>query len=81
MLQQPEPDDYVVATGEMHSVKDFLAEAFGYLDLDWQDYVKTDPRYMRPTEVDALCGDASPGQACSGVETRNRLLLPGKGDG
>ncbi len=59
MLQQPEPDDYVVATGEMHSVKDFLAEAFGYLDLDWQDYVKTDPRYMRPTEVDALCGDAS----------------------
>lgn len=59
MLQQPEPDDYVVATGEMHSVKDFLAEAFGYLDLDWHDYVKTDPRYMRPTEVDALCGDAS----------------------
>lgn len=59
MLQQPEPDDYVVATGEMHSVKDFLAEAFGYLDLDWHDFVKTDPRYMRPTEVDALCGDSS----------------------
>lgn len=59
MLQQPEPDDYVVATGEMHSVKDFLEEAFDYLQLDWRKYVKTDPRYMRPTEVDALCGDAS----------------------
>lgn len=59
MLQQPEPDDYVVATGEMHSVKDFLEAAFGYLQLDWHDYVVTDPRYMRPTEVDALCGDPS----------------------
>jgi len=59
MLQQPEPDDYVVATGEMHSVRDFLDEAFGCLQLDWHDYVVTDPRYMRPTEVDALCGDYS----------------------
>ncbi len=59
MLQQPEPDDYVVATGEMHSVRDFLDEAFGCLQLDWHDYVVTDPRFMRPTEVDALCGDYS----------------------
>lgn len=59
MLQQPTPDDYVIATGEMYSVRDFLEEAFSYLQLDWHDFVITDPRYMRPTEVDALCGDAS----------------------
>lgn len=59
MLQQPQPDDYVVATGVMHSVRDFLEEAFCHLQLDWHDYVETDPRYLRPTEVDALCGDAS----------------------
>ncbi len=59
MLQQPVPDDYVIATGEMHSVRDFLEEAFSHLQLDWHDYVVTDPRYMRPTEVDALCGDAT----------------------
>lgn len=59
MLQQPEPDDYVIATGEMHSVRDFLEKAFSHLQLDWHDYVVTDPRYMRPTEVDALCGDAT----------------------
>lgn len=59
MLQQPTADDYVIATGEMHSVRDFLEEAFGCLQLDWHDFVVTDPRYMRPTEVDALCGDAT----------------------
>ena len=59
MLQQPKPDDYVIATGEMYSVKDFLEEVFNYLQLDWHDFVVTDPRYMRPTEVDALCGDSS----------------------
>ncbi len=59
MLQQPEPDDYVIATGEMYSVRDFLEEAFTYLQLNWQDYVVSDPRYMRPTEVDALCGDST----------------------
>ncbi len=59
MLQQPRPDDYVIATGEMYSVRDFLDEAFTYLQLDWHDFVVTDPRYMRPTEVDALCGDSS----------------------
>src|SRR6058998_648837 len=59
MLQQEDPDDYVVATGETHSVREFLEEAFGCLDLDWQEYVEIDPRYYRPTEVDALQGDAS----------------------
>jgi GDPmannose 4,6-dehydratase len=59
MLQQPEPDDYVIATGESHSVLEFLELAASHCSLDWRNYVKTDPRYFRPTEVDALCGDAS----------------------
>jgi len=57
MLQQEIPDDYVIATGETHSVRDLLDLAFGRLDLDWQQYVKIDPRYYRPTEVDLLVGD------------------------
>jgi GDPmannose 4,6-dehydratase len=59
MLQQPEPDDYVIATGETHSVRDFLDEAFGYLQLDWRKFVEIDARYFRPTEVDLLLGDCS----------------------
>jgi GDPmannose 4,6-dehydratase len=59
MLQQPEPDDYVIATGETHSVREFLETAFGYVNLRWQDYVEIDPRYFRPTEVELLIGDAS----------------------
>jgi GDPmannose 4,6-dehydratase len=59
MLQQPSPVDYVVATGEMHSVEEFVESAFGLVGLDWHDYVEIDPRYFRPTEVDELCGDAS----------------------
>jgi GDPmannose 4,6-dehydratase len=59
MLQQDEPDDYVVATGETHSVQEFVEEAFGYLDLDWRQYVVQDPKYYRPAEVDLLVGDAS----------------------
>ena len=58
MLQQDEPDDYVVATGESHSVREFLDEAFGALDLDWQRHVEQDPRYLRPAEVEHLVGDA-----------------------
>jgi len=57
MLQQHDPDDYVVATGESHSVRDLLDEAFGYLNLDWHDHVEVDPRYFRPTEVNVLQGD------------------------
>ncbi len=59
MLQQDTPDDYVVATGETHSVREFLDEVFGYLELNWQEYVEIDPRYYRPTEVDYLLGDAA----------------------
>ena len=59
VLQQDKPDDYVIATGEMHSVREFLDEVFGHLDLDWQKYVEIDPRYFRPTEVDILLGDSS----------------------
>jgi len=59
MLQQEKNDDYVIATGESHSVREFLDEVFGYLGLDWQKYVKIDPRYYRPTEVDYLQGDPS----------------------
>jgi GDPmannose 4,6-dehydratase len=59
MLQQDKPDDYVIATGQTHSVREFLDEVFGYLDLDWQKYVEIDPRYYRPSEVDFLLGDSS----------------------
>ncbi len=59
MLQQDVPDDYVVATGETHSVREFLVEVFGQLDLDWEQYVEIDPRYFRPAEVELLLGDAT----------------------
>jgi GDPmannose 4,6-dehydratase len=59
MLQQEKPDDYVIATGESYSVRDCLDVAFGTLGLDWKNYVELDPRYLRPTEVDHLRGDAS----------------------
>ena len=57
MLQQDKPDDYVIATGETHSVQEFCEKAFGQLDLDYRDYVEIDPRYFRPAEVDVLCGN------------------------
>ena len=59
MLQQEEPEDFVVATGESYSVRQFVEKVFGYLDLDWERHVKIDPRYFRPTEVHELRGDAS----------------------
>jgi GDPmannose 4,6-dehydratase len=59
MLQAPEPEDYVVATGETHSVREFLEAAFGHAGLDWEGYVEIDTRYFRPSEVDVLLGDAS----------------------
>jgi len=62
MLQQAKPDDYVIATGETHSVKEFLQEAFDYVKLDWKKYVAIDKRYLRPTEVDLLLGDSSKAQ-------------------
>jgi len=57
MLQAEKPDDYVIATGECHTVRDFLDEAFGLLDLDWKRHVEIDPRYFRPAEVNELRGD------------------------
>jgi GDPmannose 4,6-dehydratase len=62
MLQQAEPEDYVVATGHTHSVKGFLEVAFDHVGLHWRDYVVQDPRFMRPAEVDQLVGDASKAQ-------------------
>jgi GDPmannose 4,6-dehydratase len=70
MLQRDEPDDYVIATGETHSVRDFLDEAFGHLDLDWKRFVEIDPRYYRPAEVDLLIGDASKARRKLGWEPR-----------
>ncbi|NDD62866.1 MAG: GDP-mannose 4,6-dehydratase [Acidobacteria bacterium] len=59
MLQQDQPDDFVISTGETHSVREFLDEAFSFLDLDWKEYVEIDPRYFRPAEVDLLIGDST----------------------
>jgi GDPmannose 4,6-dehydratase len=73
MLQDDEPDDYVLATGETHSVREFLDEAFGYAGLDWNDYVQIDPRYFRPAEVDLLIGDYSRARAKLGWEPTVRF--------
>ena len=70
MLQQPEPEDFVIATGESHTVREFLDEAFGYLGLDWQAHVEIDPRYFRPAEVDHLIGDASKAREKLGWQPR-----------
>ena len=59
MLQQPSPDDYAVATGESHTVREFVEAAFRHANLDWQRYVTLDEKYLRPSEVDHLLGDAS----------------------
>ncbi len=66
MLQQDKPDDFVIATGESHSGRDVLDVAFKTLGLDWQQYVELDPRYLRPTEVDHLRGDASKARSVLG---------------
>jgi GDPmannose 4,6-dehydratase len=70
MLQQDEPEDFVIATGEMHSVREFLEEAAAHLGMEWEDKVEIDPKYFRPAEVDALCGDASKARAKLGWEPR-----------
>ena len=70
ILQQEKPEDFVIATGETHSVKEFLGEVFGHLGLDWQEYVEIDPRYYRPTEVDILQGDASKAKKVLGWEPK-----------
>ncbi len=70
MLQQPSGDDFVIATGETHSIRDFLDEAFGFAGLEWRDFVRTDPRYMRPTEVHSLCGDYGKAERLLGWKPR-----------
>jgi GDPmannose 4,6-dehydratase len=70
MLQADGSDDFVVGTGEAHSVREFLDEAFGYVNLDWHDYVKIDPRYFRPNEVDYLQGDPGKARRLIGWEPR-----------
>jgi len=70
MLQQEQPDDYVVATGETHSVREFLEEAFSYAGLDWKEFVKVDSKYFRPAEVDLLLGDASKARKALGWQPR-----------
>ena len=59
MLQQDKPDDFIIATGETHTVEEFVQAAFSHVGLNWKNHVKIDPRYFRPTEVDLLVGDAS----------------------
>jgi len=73
MLQTDGAGDYVLATGETHSVQEFLEEAFGYAGLDWRHYVQTDPRYLRPAEVDMLIGDYSKAKAELGWEPTVRF--------
>lgn len=70
MLQQKKPGDYVIATGETHSVREFLEEAFGLVGLNWKKYVETDKKYLRPTEVESLCGDYSKAKKELGWEPR-----------
>ena len=91
MLQQDRPDDYVIATGESHSVRDLVELAFGHVGLEWQKYVRLDPRFLRPAEVDRLVGDASKGREMLGwapqvdfkglvrmmVDAESRAAVPG----
>ena len=73
MLQQDSPDDYVIATGETHSVREFLESAFGHVGLDYKRHVQIDPRYQRPAEVDLLIGDYSKARKHLGWEPRTRM--------
>ena len=73
MLQQNTPDDYVIATGESHSVEEFVEEAFSHVKLNWKRYVEIDPCYFRPTEVHKLCGDASKARRVLGWKPRVRF--------
>ena len=70
MLQQDDPDDYVIATGEMHSVRELCEVAFALVGRDWQDHVRIDERYLRPTEVDELCGDPAKAERVLGWRAR-----------
>lgn len=74
MLQQPEPDDYVIGTGEAHSVGEFVEEAFRLVGMaDWKDYIGIDPRYYRPTEVEYLVADARKAREKLGWEPKTKF--------
>jgi len=73
MLQQDQPKDYVIGTGESHSIREFLDEAFGYAGMDWHQFVEIDPRYFRPTEVDYLLSDPSRSRNELGWEPKVRF--------
>jgi GDPmannose 4,6-dehydratase len=73
MLQTDKAEDYVIATGESHSVREFLDVVFGHLGLDWKKHVEIDPRYFRPSEVDELCGDMSKARRQLGWEPKIRF--------
>jgi GDPmannose 4,6-dehydratase len=73
MLQQDNPEDYVIATGETHAVSEFCEEAFNYVGLDWKAYVEIDPRYFRPAEVDLLIGDASKAKRILGWQAKTKF--------
>jgi GDPmannose 4,6-dehydratase len=70
ILQQDSAEDFVLGTGECHSIEEFVAEAFGYVGLDWREFVETDPRYVRPAEVDILLADASKARLKLGWEAK-----------
>jgi GDPmannose 4,6-dehydratase len=74
MLQQDLPEDFIIATGESYSVREFLEEAFSYLELDWRKFVEIDQRYFRPTEVEFLLGDASKARHRLGWQPRVTLV-------
>jgi GDPmannose 4,6-dehydratase len=73
MLQAERPDDYVLATNETHSIGEFLDAAFGHAGLDWHDHVKFDPRFVRPAEVNLLCGDFRKARERLGWEPATRM--------
>ena len=70
ILQQESAEDFVLGTGECHSIEEFAAEAFGYVSLDWQEFVESDPRYIRPADVDILMADASKARTKLGWEAK-----------
>jgi len=73
MLQQESPQDFVIATGEYHTVQEFVEQAFSSQGMDWREHVRFDERYLRPLEVDHLCGDASKARKQLGWEPRTSL--------
>ena len=82
MLQQDEPDDYVIATGKMHSIEDLVQRAFAEVGIeDWQSYVRQDQQFFRPAEVDLLIGDATKATHRAGLGARGRLRRAGQDDG